>query len=150
MSEADRFWSKVARGSGCWHWTASKIAGRGYGKFTVRHGRWVLAHRWSWEEANGPIPDGMCVLHRCDVPACVNPDHLFLGTQADNMADMWAKGRARPWPGSRFKPRLTLEELNQIAADSRPQSEVARDFGVHQGTVSRIRNGKYARASCAL
>lgn len=149
MNVAERFWSKVDRGPSCWHWAASKVSGRGYGKFTPKHGRWVLAHRWAWQEVNGAIPHGMCVCHRCDEPSCVNPSHLFLGTHAENMADMRAKGRARPWPGSRFKPRLSAEELDLIAADVRPQSEVAREFGVHQGTVSRIRNGKYPRqASC--
>ena len=67
-------------------------------------GRRVYAHRWAWEQANGPIPDGMMVLHRCDNPACWNIDHLFLGTQADNMADMRAKKRGNPGPGRKFTP----------------------------------------------
>ena len=68
--------------------------GRGYPQKTI-NGRKVLLHRYSWEWANGPIPDNMCICHSCDNPPCINPDHLFLGTQADNMRDMYAKGRDR-------------------------------------------------------
>jgi len=92
-----RFWAKVAKTEdGCWNWTASKRH-KGYGAFcyyrddgTLVQGR---AHRYSWEIHNGDIPDGMFVLHSCDNPACVNPDHLFLGTNQDNVDDMMRKGR---------------------------------------------------------
>lgn len=95
----ERFWSKVDRGGGpdaCWLWTAHKTRG-GYGQLRV-DGHQATAHRVSWELAHGPIPPGhgyhgTCVLHRCDNPPCCNPSHLFLGTNADNMADMKAKGR---------------------------------------------------------
>jgi hypothetical protein len=90
----DRFEAKIYRcpETGCWLWTASLIGG-GYGRISVRR-RTVLAHRLAWEEANGrSIPDGLFVCHRCDVPRCVRPDHLFLGTQQDNHDDKWRKGR---------------------------------------------------------
>lgn len=77
--------------SGCWIWTGTRLSA-GYG--VIRHeGKLVRAHRVSWEMNRGPIPEGKRVLHRCDVPFCVNPAHLFLGTQADNVSDMIAKGR---------------------------------------------------------
>lgn len=86
------FWSKVDRSApgGCWLWKQAPIA-NGYGRTTVGYRR-VLAHRLAWELTHGAIPDGLCVLHRCDVRLCVNPAHLFLGI-ADNNADRDAKGR---------------------------------------------------------
>lgn len=89
---ADRFWAKVNRGDDCWEWAGGRNQGTGYGFFSVRS-RTIGAHRAAWEVANGPIPAGIDVLHRCDNPPCVRPDHLFLGTHRDNMRDMRAKGR---------------------------------------------------------
>lgn len=93
------FWAKTDRSTGCWLWTGgrqtpSPTSPSGYGKVQV-NGRRVFAHRRAYELACGPIPVGLQVLHRCDTPLCIRPAHLFLGTQADNMADMAAKGRAR-------------------------------------------------------
>lgn len=94
--DAETFWSKVDTTGECWLWLAARIPPYGYGNFggTQDGVRWVkLAHRHAYELAHGPIPEGMWVLHRCDNPPCVRPDHLFLGTHADNMRDMVAKGR---------------------------------------------------------
>ena len=90
-----RFWDKVDRKSAdeCWEWQAGAHVGE-YGQFWL-HGRMRLAHRIAWELEHGPIPDGMCILHACDNPNCVNPNHLRLGTVADNNEDRERKGRGR-------------------------------------------------------
>jgi hypothetical protein len=90
-----RFWARVRKSDGCWEWTGACFKCGGYGQFTIEHGQQVRAHRHSWELHNGPIPKGLWVLHRCDNPKCVRPDHLFLGTCTDNARDMMAKGRGR-------------------------------------------------------
>ena len=93
----ERFWEKVQKTDGCWLWTGATIAA-GYGELAVGQPRKPLrAHRLSWEMHHGPIPEGLLVLHHCDVRNCVRPEHLFLGTHQDNMADAYAKGRMRPW-----------------------------------------------------
>jgi len=92
-SEESRFWAFVSKADGCWTWGGATNR-KGYGRFTVG-GKLRLAHRLVWAWTRGPIPDGVRVLHHCDNPACVNPKHLFLGTDQDNTNDMVAKGRAR-------------------------------------------------------
>lgn len=91
--EAIAIHSEFVTECGCQIWTAS-VDRFGYGRLTV-NGKTTHAHRASWECANGPIPDSLWVLHRCDTPPCINPDHLFLGTPADNVADMIRKQRHR-------------------------------------------------------
>lgn len=91
-----RFRSKyrVDKDTGCWNWNRPH-PDHGYGQFNL-DGKTLRAHRVSWIIHNGTIPDGLCVLHKCDNPRCVNPSHLFLGTHSDNMIDMWKKGRQSP------------------------------------------------------
>lgn len=87
----EKFWARVNKTAGCWEWTAS-LNGWGYGQVSFRGAR-VGTHRISWILTNGDISDGLLVCHKCDNPKCVNPDHLFLGTQQDNMTDMISKDR---------------------------------------------------------
>lgn len=103
---AQRFWAKVQKGDGCWVWTAP-VNSSGYGYFRVDIERpYVLAHRFAYELTFGPVPDGLFVCHQCDNPPCVRPDHLFAGTNADNMRDAFRKGRLKVPDGSAGrKPR---------------------------------------------
>lgn len=97
---SERFWRHVDKSGECWIWTGAhqpfgKAHGAGYGNMNLGSGRYAPTHRVSWELHNGPIPNGLWVLHRCDNPKCVRPEHLFLGTQRDNARDMMKKRRGR-------------------------------------------------------
>lgn len=137
-----RFWPKVQKTTGCWIWTANKTR-RGYGLVGVASGRSMSAHRASWTLAYGPIPDGLCVLHRCDNPSCVRPDHLFLGSNADNIADREAKGRTAS--GERNgNARLSRDAIAEIRSADRTYESYARlaeRFGVHLSTIARVAQG---------
>lgn len=95
--------------TGCWLWVKCKLS-FGYGQLRVSGSR-ILAHRYAYTLYIGPIPEGMLILHKCDVPNCVNPEHLFLGTTQDNTADMMVKNRVgnrgRPTGTGRFMPKNT-------------------------------------------
>jgi hypothetical protein len=103
----------------------------------------VKAHRKAWEILHGPIPAGMLVMHTCDQPACVRPNHLTLGTHLDNQRDKWAKGRGKIVVWNR---KLTFEQADEIraryATGTIRQRTLADEYGVDQTTVSEIVNGK--------
>ena len=134
---AERFWRHVKKGrpDECWLWQGA-TAGKGYGTMAVDHtGKMDGAHRVSWMIHRGPIPEGMCICHKCDVAACVNPAHLFLGTIAANNRDMFRKGRgAHP-------PKLTPEQIRQIRASKLSQPKLAAKFGVHHRTIYQVLKG---------
>ncbi len=128
--------------SGCWLWIGA-VNPAGYGIIAVA-GSARLAHRISWEIHRSEIPDGKHVCHKCDVPCCVNPDHLFLGTDADNMADKTNKGRQH-W-GERT-PGSTLKEadVHAIRASAGTHKSIGARFDVTQGHVTNIKNRKVWR-----
>lgn len=150
----ERFMEKVEfePNSGCWLWSGS-VNRKGYGQFMAKAGTSPYgAHRFSWVLHNGPLPPlkhaktQRCVLHRCDTPACVNPAHLFIGTRADNNADMARKGRH----GFRKFARLTDEQVGEIrrrCAAGEIRRTIAEDFGVCRETVGYIARGQTWRQS---
>lgn len=138
MDMQERFEKKFSRESpeSCWLW--SQRLKKGYGQFRV--GRAMRrAHRVAYELHVGPIPEGLQVLHRCDVRNCVNPAHLFIGTNADNMADRNVKNRQAS--GERIgNSKLTEADVREIrAADGVSQRRLAASYGVTQALVSSIR-----------
>lgn len=136
----DRFWSKVEKTDGCWNWVGAKHV-KGYGTFRFNN-RMERAHRVSYEMDCGPIPDGMQVLHRCDNPCCVRLDHLFLGTNADNMADKVAKGRQAHYGHRGDKhptAKLTVAQVLAVREAIGTHREVAERFGVSRKQIEDIR-----------
>ena len=123
---------------GCWLWRGG-VNPDGYGTFTIE-GKHIGAHRAAYEYHCGPIPDGTHVCHTCDNPSCVNPDHLFVGTVADNMADMRRKRRSRPGenhPQAKLK-WVNVQEIREESQNGVPQSHLASFYGVSQPTISAI------------
>ena len=144
MTLNERFWSKVIVQPGsCWLWTAGR-GGHGYGLFSIARATNMGAHRFAWLLARGPIPDGLCVLHRCDRRTCVNPDHLFLGSRGENNTDRSRKGRSAIIHGERrYNAHLTEELVMSIRADhTTSHAEMGRRLGVSGTTISNIRNGR--------
>ena len=122
--------------TGCWLWTSGWDSD-GYGLATGN----VKAHRLSYEIAYGPIPKGLSVCHKCDTPPCVNPDHLFLGTNKDNAQDRVMKGRGAAGEKN-ANARLTDEVAREIVMSSLSNREVAKSIGVCVATVSHVRKGR--------
>ena len=138
-----RFWAYVRKTDTCWLWQGGRT-GAGYGHFAPRRGFQRLAHRLAYTLARGAIPAGQFVLHTCDTPACVRPEHLFLGTQADNMLDKTRKNRqARGEHNGNAK--LTWAQVRamraELAAGATP-TQMARTYRVHRDLVYMIRSGK--------
>ena len=137
--------------TGCWVWNAALARG-GDGQFftSVIDGRtWYRAHRFSYEAHKGKIGDGLVVMHSCDNPACVNPDHLSVGTQADNIRDRDSKGRgALTGP---VRDRLSLAQVNSIKSSNENDRKLAEMFGCSPGLIWKIKNNKLAwvRKICA-
>lgn len=138
----DRFNEKIRVTPGCWEWIAGKDAKR-YGMFW-KDGRTVHAHRVSHELFIGPISEGLVVLHLCDNPSCVNPDHLLAGTSKENSEDMVAKGRQAR--GRKIgKNKLHDHQIATIRADTRIHRLIAADYGVSRAMISYIKRNEFWR-----
>lgn len=145
---ADRLMFRVEfdTAGGCWLWSGATTPD-GYGSINCG-ARSNLAHRVSWTVFRGD-PGALCVLHRCDIPACVNPDHLFLGTNADNVKDRVTKGRSSggshkglEHPNVRLSPADVKRIRTMAAARMRPQRLIAAQYGISQGHVSTLLHEK--------
>jgi hypothetical protein len=132
----------------CWLFQgATRKTGLPYGWVTYKN-KQMNAHRASWIVANGEIKDGFCVCHKCDVPACINPDHLFLGTHTDNMQDMWQKNRqvlVNKYGEDHPNSKLTLKqviEIKKMLSENIKQKIIAQKFNVTRITISNIKTKK--------
>lgn len=140
-----RFWDKVKKGPKCWLWTGATVS-KGYGSISIKK-KFFGAHRLSWIMERGSIPEGLHVLHRCDVRACVRPSHLFLGTNSDNVADRVAKGREGDRSGEKNgAAKLTAKEvlkIRRLYSDKKnavSYTYLAAVFGVSKPQIARIVN----------
>lgn len=144
--DAERFWLLVNRSGECWTWKGRAF--RGYGVFPAS-GTSYRAHRVAYILAHGDIPDKLCVLHRCDNPSCCRPDHLFLGTYADNSRDMCAKGRhwmqQNPERAHKVTPEMIVEIRKLPDEYDLSQNDIAKRLGISRETVSKVilRQGRF-------
>jgi len=135
-----RFWRHVDRGAGCWLWRGPRNQA-GYGQLHHRSGGATSVHRFSYELHHGPIPKGLFVLHHCDNPSCVNPDHLYAGTARDNTLDAMGRGRwVAPASAARTRrSKLTDDQVRAIRADTRKHVLIAIDHRIGVTTVYNIK-----------
>ena len=140
----ERFFDNISPGgNGCWDWSGYIDVG-GYGRYTYKS-KSLRAHRVSWEIYHGDIPEGLCVLHKCDNRCCVNPDHLFLGTIQDNAIDMCNKGRHCDVSGyNNGRSKLTKDIIDVIRSDYNKGGITVKSLsikhGVHKSTIFRAVN----------
>lgn len=138
LAERLAFYTAQANERGCCLWTGPHDEHYGIVQW---EGRNLKAHRAIWQQAHGSIPSGMNVLHKCDVPLCVSEDHLFLGTQLENIADRHTKGRSRaPRGEAQGSAKLTEALIIAIRNDTRSQRVIAAEYGISQSHVWRVRN----------
>ena len=152
---ATRFWLKAdkdgpvsAVGTPCWQWTAATNH-KGYGKIGIGQGKWGLSHRVAWLLERGEIEDGQMVLHRCDNPGCVRPDHLFLGTAQDNSNDMVAKGRSQrgeSHTAAILSSQDVLDIRDAIRRGERSK-DLAEKYGVSRPTIAHIKTKRTWRSN---
>jgi hypothetical protein len=145
FSEKDiaRFWIKVGEpdpASGCREWQASRDS-FGYGKFKAQRRCW-RAPRFAWTVKRGNIPDGLLVLHRCDNPSCCNIDHLFVGTNGDNVRDMYSKGRARRDGENNGRSKLDATAVVLIRSSDDNVKALSDRYGVSISTIKKVRQGE--------
>lgn len=125
--------------NGCWPWIGGGVS-RGYGSFVSDSGKRMKVHRYAWELVNGPIPYGLCVLHKCDNPSCVNPHHLFIGTLDENSKDMINKGRScrgERHPNSKLTEN-DVASIRTLRDNGLSYSDLARRFCVNQTAIAKI------------
>jgi hypothetical protein len=134
-----RFWAKVEKTEKCWEWTAA-LHETGYGIFGIGGKRVDRAHRISWRMHFGEIPKGMIICHRCDNPRCVRPDHLFVGTYADNTRDCMEKGRHSPPPPMGGWNKIDLPKCILDRLGTQSDASLAEEAGVTKYTIQRRRN----------
>jgi len=140
QEDIDRFWEKVNKTESCWLWTGGKST-QGYGVFRY-HGPYIYSHRFSYLLKDKEYDQSLCVLHSCDKPSCVNPDHLFLGTQKENMQDKLNKNRQAK--GLSISGVLTEEDALSIIdlyKQGNTQRYISSLFNINQSQVSKIVSG---------
>jgi hypothetical protein len=144
LTEEARFLKRtvVDEQTGCWNWTGSVMKVGWHGQWRNAAGNIEPTHRAAWRLFKSPIPKGVSICHKCDNPICVNPAHLFIGSQADNMKDMWAKGRARPKSSigeCHGMSKVTSEIVKEIRSSSETGMALAEKFGISATTVCDIK-----------